>query len=347
MATTNERALINLINDSQMNRVELYQSFDKNDNVQKRTDEAARKGFRAVLGIGDDEPLSFRVFRNNANKIFTVIEEVLDTNLPLAWEGSPFFNELVETRNIMLGDKNEFVVKDASIPTAHLFAGNHWDTDRKKLPGNKAFSVKTEWVYVRVYDDIERFLKGITTLSEMIYKIQEAMRRYVDSLINTAFTNAALALPSNFVKTGTYDKDTMLELIDMVSTASQSDVLIAGTRTGLAKIMDAIDAKWISEDQKREMATTGGIVQLTGLGVNGIRIPQSFIPNTFNFAVNNKWLYVLPVGDKPVKVVFEGDTRARNLDEQMTHDQTVDIQAQTKLGVDVIFNNMFGLYKLP
>ena len=50
--------------------------------------------------------------------------------------------------------------------------------------------------------------------------------------------------------------------------------------------------------------------------------------------------------ERPIKLFFEGDTRAREMGEQQTHDQTIDSQVQTKLGHAVILSNLFGKYTI-
>lgn len=137
-----------------------------------------------------------------------------------------------------------------------------------------------------------------------------------------------------------------MELIQRVQTASQKNVVLAGTKTALANIAEGIDANWISQSQKEEMATTGALLNLTGLGVTAIEIPQTFIRGTYDFKVDNKSIYVLPDLEKPIKLYFEGDTRARDLSEQQTHDQTVDSQVQTKLGHGVTLSSLFGKYTI-
>lgn len=114
--------IVNLINDSCSNRVAVFASPE----ATKYTDEAIRVAFYEILG---EDKLTHAAWRNHKNEIFTIIEEVINTNLPLAWEGSAFYNQFVETRNGALGDKNEFVVNDASVLVATRFAGNHWVTN--------------------------------------------------------------------------------------------------------------------------------------------------------------------------------------------------------------------------
>ena len=333
----NLQSICNLMNDACSNRVATF----SNAETAKYTDEAVREAFFSILG---EDKLSWRSWRNHKNEIFTIMEDVLNTNLPLAWENSTFYNQFVETKNGALGDKNEFIVEDNSVLVASRFAGNHWDTDRKKLHGKRSFSVDTEWFYVHVYDDLERFLKGIITLPEMVAKMQKAMQNSIDDRIFTAFNGAGTYLPAAFQVSGTYDRIKMTELIQKVQYASQKNVVLAGTKTALSAIADGINSDWISASQKEELATTGSVLKNTGLGVVGIEIPQTFVRGTYDFKVDNKSIYVLPDNEKFIKVYFEGDTRARELGSTDTHDQTIDTQIQTKIGVGCVFSNVFGKY---
>lgn len=329
--------IVALMNDGVTGRVEMFAGKE----AAKYTDEAVRQAFFAILG---EDKLTHAGWRNHKNEIFTIMEVVLNTNLPNAWENSPFYNQFVDVRNLALGDKNEFIVEDNSVLYAPTFSGNHWDTDRKKLPGKKTFSLDTEWIYVHLYDDLERFLKGIVTLTGMLSNMQKALNRSVDDRIVTAFSAAATYLPSEFIESGVYDKKTMAQLIERVEVATGSPVVLAGTKTALANIQGGENSAWVAESAKQELATTGMVLNLTGLGVNAVQIPQSFVRGTYTFKVPNDEIFVLPSNDKFIKVVFEGDTRARELGYTDTHDQTIDAQIQTKVGVACVFNNLHGKY---
>jgi len=330
--------LTNLINDSLSNRIGL---FDANAN--KYTDQAVREAFFEIFG---EDKLTWQGWRNYKNEIFTVMENVLTTNLPSAWENSPFYNQFVDSKNGVFGDKNEYVVEDNSILVASRFAGNYWSTDRTKLQGKKSFSVATEWIYLHIYDELERFLKGTVTLQGMIAKLQKGFQNEIDARIFTGFNGAGTYLPAKFQESGVYDRTTMANLIERVQTASQKNVILAGTRTALAQIVEGMDTNLISESQKEEYATNGCILNLTGLGVNGIMIPQTLIRGTYDFKVDNNVIYVLPDAEKPIKLFFEGDTRAREIPASENEDQTIDTQVQTKLGCATIFSNLFGKYDL-
>ena len=329
--------LTTLMNDSLSNKVAVF----ANEDAAKYTDQAIREAFFEILG---DDKLTWQGWRNHKNEIFTVIENVLTTNLPKGWENSPFYDQFVEVKNGALGDTNEYVIDQDGILVASRFSGNHWDVDRQKLQGKRSFSVPTEWIYIHVYDELERFLNGATTLPEMVTKLQNGFQNEIDARIYTSFNGIGTYLPEAFKETGAYVRETMMDLIQRVQIASQSNVILAGTKTALAAIAEGIDSKWISNAQQEEMATKGALLNLTGLGVTAMEIPQVFVRGTYDFKIDNTSIYVLPNNTRPIKLFYEGNTRALDYNENQTHDQTVGTIAETKLGTAVIMPSLFGKY---
>ena len=329
--------LTTLMNDSLSNKVAVF----ANEDAAKYTDQAIREAFFEILG---DDKLTWQGWRNHKNEIFTVIENVLTTNLPKGWENSPFYDQFVEVKNGALGDANEYVIDQDGILVASRFSGNHWDVDRQKLQGKRSFSVPTEWIYIHVYDELERFLNGVTTLPEMMTKLQNGFQNEIDARIYTSFNGIGTYLPEAFKETGAYVRETMMDLIQRVQIASQSNVILAGTKTALAAIAEGIDSKWISNAQQEEMATKGALLNLTGLGVTAMEIPQVFVRGTYDFKIDNTSIYVLPNNTRPIKLFYEGQTRALDYNENQTHDQTVGTIAETKLGTAVIMPSLFGKY---
>lgn len=305
------------------------------------TDEAVRNAFYEILG---DDKLTYQNWRRHKVEIFEIIEEVLRTNLPDAWNLSPFYNEVVEVRNGALGQKNEFIVEDHSTLIVSRFSGNHWDTDRQKLIGNRAFSLDTEWFYIRVYDELERFLKGITTIEGMFAKLQESLQKDIDSRVASAFTGANIYLPGKFVETGSLTADNMMTLVSRVETAAGRTARIVGTKVGLAKLDALVNSSWVSNEMKEEKHTTGRV--RVWEGIQTVEIPQCFTPGTYDFRISDTTLFVLPSNTKPIKLYFEGEMRSNELSANDTIDQTIDYQVQTKLGVGVVFDDLFGQYTI-
>ena len=183
-------------------------------------------------------------------------------------------------------------------------------------------------------------------LFRSISKLQKGFQNEIDTRIFTAFNGAGTYLPSAFQESGSYDRATMANLIEKVQVASQKNVILAGTRTALAQIAEGMDTNLISNSQKEEFATNGCILNLTGLGVSAIMIPQTLVRGTYDFKVDNNAIYVLPDAEKPIKLYFEGDTRAREKGSEDNEDQTIDMQVQTKLGCATVFSNLMGKYAL-
>lgn len=334
----NLKELSTLINDSLKNKVVLF-----NENASKYTDQAVREAFFELFGT---DKITWQVLRNFHNEIFTITEDVLRVNMPGAWEDSRFYELFVEMKRGDLGQLNEFIVEDNSTIVASSFAGNHWTTDRKKVQGKRSFSVPTGWIYVHIYNDLERFLTNNDSLAEMVSKMQKALQNEIDSRIFAAFNGVGTYLPAKFKETGTYDKDTMNTLIERVQTYSQKEVVLAGTRTALANIVDGMNTAWISNSQKEELATTGMVIENIGLPARAIVIPQTFIRGTYDFKVNNKVIHILPENSKIIKMFYEGDVRARDQTSQDTDDMTYSSQVQVKVGVGVVCDSITGRYEI-
>jgi hypothetical protein len=333
---TNELAA--LMNDSLTNKVALF-----NENASKYTDQAVRDAFFEILG---EEKLTWKGWRRHKIECFEIMENVLDVNIPLSWVDSPFYKQFVETKSTADGDTNEFVVEDASVLFTSKLAGNYWSIDRQKVQGNRSFSVQVETIGIRVYDELERFLKGTITLEKMVANLQKAFQDEIDSRIYTSFNGIGTYLPAKFQETGSYDKDTLADLIQRVQVASRRNVILAGTRSALAHIVDGINANIMSEKQKEEIATTGMLLDYTGLGVHAMQIPQSFARFSYDFKVDNNSIFVLPDGVKPVKLFFEGDTRTKENNEKDNDDMTIDATVMMKTGVGIICPTLVGKYTI-
>lgn len=309
-------------------------------------DDAGRAGFNELLGYSenDNATVRYRKFEENYKKVYAVIEDTLNITVPDAWDKDDFYIELVETKNGILGQKNEFIVQDNSTLIVSRFSGNHWDIDRQKLPVGKTFSVDTEWFAVMVYDELERFLKGVTTLVEMYDTIQRSIQRDIDDRIYSAFNGAGTYLPTQFQESGSFDDEKLLQLADRVSKESGRNVRLAGSKSALAKIYKGMNSVYISNEMKNAINTTGYLREWNGL--RAIEIPQSFKRGTYDFRNPDNIIYVLPENYKPIKLYFEGNTRSRLLDEKDNHDQTISYQLQTKVGVGVVFDSLFGTYTI-
>lgn len=114
-------------------------------------DAKIREIFNGVLGIDkNSKPAEVRrAIRRNQALLFDIIEETLETMLMTGWQGSEFFNQYVDVRNLALGDRNAFMVEDDSLFTVVKIAGNHHDIRRQRLGAGEEISIPTAWYGVR------------------------------------------------------------------------------------------------------------------------------------------------------------------------------------------------------
>lgn len=307
-------------------------------------DAGVRRAFLDILGIDSADKISYRAWEKHKNEIFEIIEDTLVQTVPDAWAVSPFYQEYVEVKNGVLGQKNEFEVDDNSTLLVSRFSGNHWDIDRQKLPAGKAFNLETDWYGVKVYDEWERFMKGVSSLVKMYDNIQKAYQRFLDEQVYSAFNGAGTYLPTDFKETGSFNKDTLLNLAIKVQTASGRAVRFAGTRQALAKLDGAVSVNWVSDKMKDDKNTYGYLK--TWEGFDTIEIPQTFNRGTYDFKSPDNIIYILPVNYKPIKLFFEGEPRSRAVDQNGNHDQTTTYEVQLKMGTGVIFDSVFGEYEI-
>lgn len=106
------------------NRV--YDTYSKKD-----TENMLRTQFDAILGITKEmTPMKRRqAWRKNAPEFYSVIEDIVVDKMVSGWPDDPFFTRYCETRNLAVGDKNEFTVEENSLLQVSEFAGNHHDVD--------------------------------------------------------------------------------------------------------------------------------------------------------------------------------------------------------------------------
>lgn len=307
-------------------------------------DEAVRRACLNILGIESADKIKYRAWEKHHKEIFEIIEDTLVQTLPDAWDVSEFYKEFVEIKNANLSQKNEFIVEDNSTLLVSRFSGNHWDIDRQKLPAGRTFSLETEWYGVEVYDEWERFMRGVSSLVKMYNNIQKGFQRFIDEHVYAAFNGAGTYLPTDFKESGSFDKDTLLNLAVKVQTAAGRAVRFAGTRQALAKLDGAVNVNWISNQMKDEKNAYGYLK--TWEGFDTIEIPQTFNRGTYDFKSPDNIIYILPVNYKPIKLFFEGEPRSRTRDQYDNHDQTISYQVQLKMGTGVIFDSVFGEFEI-
>lgn len=311
--------------------------------------EAIRRYFAQTLGIAEDcrdVRVIRKAVRRNKVQVFEIIEETINDLLVSGWRDNEFFNRFVETKNLALGQENVFYVPDDSILTVSEFSGDHNDLIRQKLGAGAEYRVTMKNYGIKIYDEFVRFLAAIIDWSEYTNKLYEAIDKQVNDQLFGAFMGLGDIVPANFGITGAIDRDKAVNLAEAVQMATGEEVIIAGTRPAISKLMTTTPSGWISNEMKNQRNTTGATTMFEG--IQTLIVPNVFEKGTTTAKYPNDKLYFLPNTDaKPIKFVYEGDITYTEITDSLTNmDQTVEAMIQFRAGLATIFGKYFGVYTI-
>lgn len=286
----------------------------------------------------------YQALRNQKNTIFEIVETLVNVAIGENVFNSPFVDEFVEIQNRALGDTGEFYSEGGLLSVA-TFAGNHWDTERQSIDIGDSFTLKGEWIYIHVYDELERFLVGAITLEKLMDKVYKSIAKYTNDRIYAQFQTVANSVPADFAVTGN-DSIAFGTLRDkVVAAGGYSSITIAGTRAALKKLTGyTVTDGTIANSQREALASSGAIGTYDGDKL--MVIPQTLASGTFNLALDDTKVFILGGDSKPIKLDFYGDSRTKEFDMtgRSNNDQTVDMQIQTKMGIGMVLPPYFGVY---
>ena len=232
----------------------------------------------------------YQAFRRNNVVMFEIIEEIVNVAIGENILESPFIDSFVEVKNRALGDKSAFYSEGGLLSVA-TFAGNHWDTNRQAVDLGSEITLPKEWIFIHVYEELERFLIGITPLEKLIDKVYQSINKYIQDRLYAQFQNVANAIPSDFSASGNSEA-AVGSLCDKVAAAGgYASLTIAGTKGALRKLAGIVPDKMFANSQKEAKANTGSIG--TWEGNKLMVIPQTLQSGTFNLALNDSQLFIL------------------------------------------------------
>jgi len=285
----------------------------------------------------------YQAFRRNNIVMFEIIEEIVNVTIGEDVIDCPFIDAFVEVKNRALGDKTAWYSEGASFLSVASFAGNHWDTNREALDIGEEFTLPKEWVYIHVYDELERFLLGITSLEKLTDVIYKSFNKYIKDRLYVQFQNVAGTVPAEFSASGN-SEEAVGRLCDLVQAAGgYSSLTIAGTKGALRKLAGIVPDKYFADSQREAKANTGSIAEWEGNKL--MVIPQVMKSGTFELALDDNMIFIMGGDVKPIKLEIIGDTRSdMDTTGKKNNDMSVDIQVQTCLGLGLMLPEYFGVF---
>lgn len=272
--------------------------------------------------------------------VFEILEEILVLNSIQGFEGNAFFEEMVDFRDVSLGDANDFYVPDNSLFTVDTTAEGIASTLRQRINIGKTERVSTTLHTISCYEDVNRLLAGRIDIVQFIEKVRKSFEVEKLNAMHTAFVGSVSKIPATFKETGSFVESKLLDIIAHVEADTGMTAFILGTQKGLGKVTTAI----VSEEAKSRHNNLG--YYGTFNGTNMIRIKQSHTVGTYDFAVSDNVIYIMVGGEKPVKFVTEGDAIMEMNDVMKNADRTIDIFAGERYGTAVVISDNFGAYTI-
>ena len=301
---------------------------------------------------GGSTTFDYKSLRRNKVAIFEIIEELVSAIIQEGLDGSQFWNEYVDYKNLKLGDKNEFYTDgDTTFVVCEVAEGNSTPR-RQRLGARKKVSVPTTVHMIRMYDHFARFMGGRIDWAQLCNKVAEAFQKEIWLDIATAFSgitsdniigNASTYLVTFSGGSGSFDEDDLIDLVAHVEAATGEKARIFGTKQTLKKITTAI----VADSAKEDLYNQGYIGKFYGTEV--FEIPQAHKPGTDTFAIdpNSNTLHVIAAGDKFIKFVTEGDTLIDDREYTQNADSTIEYRMTQKFGAAIMFASKgYGRYTL-
>lgn len=275
--------------------------------------------------------------------LFALVQEIIPVIIDegIKAEGNPLF-DLVEYRNIAEGDLAEFDVEgDANFVVASVANGVQ-GVRRQRIVGGDTITVPTEMKIVRVYENLGRLLSGRIDFNKFVDGVAKAFKNYISTGAYTALagiTANTYNLDSTYVKSGSFDVETFIALINHVEAATGKKAKIIGTKSAVRKLGSAVT---YSAEQNSDLYNKGYIGKFYGNDVIGLE--QAHIPGTSTFALADDALFVIAAEDKPIKVVNAGDGLLIEREATENADLTQEYVYGQGLGVGVVCAAKLGYW---
>lgn len=292
-----------------------------------------RKAFLERIGVEKID--TFNAYRQNKYEIFAIISETI----------SPIINDrldnvmgrFAEVRNVGWGDTPVFDIENPELFEVAVVADGTMNLNRQRIENGK-MSVPMGTMGVKIYDEFYRFLAGRIDWGQLVDKVAKSYEKKLSEIVYDTIYGSYNQLDAEFKYTGTFDEAEVLRVLANVEAVYGSAILV-GTKPALAKIKP----DYIGDASKDGYNALG--YHTTFRGYEVMALTNAFKPQTYEFALSNTDLLVLPSGDhKIVKIVHEGDVIVHD-SQNMQGDQSIEHTFVKKAGVGIALSDKFGVIK--
>jgi len=315
-----------------------------NGKVEGYSTEQASEALRSALielNGGSNKINIKNFYRGHA--LFDLVQELIPAMIETGLkEDNPLF-ALIDYRNIALGDVNEFIAEGTNDLVVSNVAKGIQGVRRQRLMGREAIRIETEVRIIKVFEGLNRLLSGRITFSDLVDAVSKAFNKQILDDAYVAIESISAASPgmmsSNYVITGTFDEEKLVELIDRVEAITGKTAKIVGTRAALRKVNTAA----VGEVALSSMYDIGYYGKFNGTDM--IALKQS-VNRDGSFILSGDRIYVMASDDKPIKFVNEGEGLMIDNPAINNQDLTQEYVYAQAYGLGVLAAAPLGIYNI-
>ena len=319
--------------------VDGYKGHVAGDYSVNDTQEALRKAL--VEANGGSTKLDIKAIRDGrCNGVFAIIEELVNVIHEEGLKGDEFFMNMVEDRNMSLGDTNKFHIERECLFAVADIAEGTQGVRRQRIEAGQDITINTQLRAIKIYEELNRVLAGRIDFNKFVDLVGKSFTKQELDATYDAFVGMFKNLKAPYTETGSFDEDKLLELIDHVEASTGETAVVVGTRKALRKIKTAV----VSDSAKEEMYAMGHFGRFNGTEL--VAVKQRHKSGTDNFILDDNVLYVFAGDTKPIKRVTEGDVTMLMGTPMNNADMSQEFLMMKRTGIAVIFDRDFGVYNL-
>nr|DAJ21811.1 MAG TPA: capsid protein [Siphoviridae sp. ctHdl3] len=319
--------------------VDGYKGHVAGDYSVNDTQEALRKAL--VEANGGSTKLDIKAIRDGrCNGVFAIIEELVNVIHEEGLKGDEFFMNMVEDRNLSLGDTNKFHIERECLFAVADIAEGTQGVRRQRIEAGQDITINTQLRAIKIYEELNRVLAGRIDFNKFVDLVGKSFTKQELDATYDAFVGMFKKLKTPYTETGSFDEDKLLELIDHVEASTGETAVVVGTRKALRKIKTAV----VSDSAKEEMYAMGHFGRFNGTEL--VAVKQRHKSGTDDFILDDNVLYVFAGDTKPIKRVTEGDVTMLMGTPMNNADMSQEFLMMKRTGIAVIFDRDFGVYNL-
>lgn len=319
------------------NGVETF-SYEDRTLSRSQVEDAIRNAL--IDANGGEKTFNRKAFRRNKVEIFELIEELVPAIVNEEHRDSDFWQKYVDERNLSEGDSIEFDVQDNSLFVVSEIADGIATPRRQRIVGNKTYTLNPVVHSIRMYDEFSRFMAGRINWLELCDKVAKSFDAQIWNDIYAVvggIDTSSTGLTNTYIKSGTYDEETLMELIEHVEAANNASAVIVGSKLALSKCKGVL-----SDEAKSKMFSEGYYGNFNGTPM--ITLKQSHKAGTSDFVLPKDAIYVFASDDKFIKYVTRGETWINEKDVTANADKTIEYLMEMEYAVGISVNGPLGKY---